>query len=1201
MHTVQRRRFRRITVIQTATLLSQHTGSIAGEIRDFSSSGILFTFTKSASVAALLNQLVTIEFRPNLPAPKHYRIVGRVVRVFDLSIGVAVEHFPANAYRDLVLLTNQPKQQTPAVASSLYSTVQIADALAQCHTQFKSFITRVIAHFYNNLGAKLAFSADQAGSLEDRWLLHNAYPLVAAQRNRIEQTYLGNDYLTRDMHDVATEVKENQGLSLVDVDEFDDWVAVSQLVYKLNLDYSFEIGKFETAYAALTGTALSANANPFGPHYIFQTLREMLASDVFKNQLKTLLYKTWYEAMVAFIGEFYGSLSQTLAFVQPPKPMAAPSLPVTKNASTSGNLVNAPAHDVAGAGHSTAVSLDDYLQNLSVATHNTLSAMQQPALSSPQNGGVAAPGQHVAQDYGLNHLLEQLHQLQNNTGAEQDYLAIGNRLRDLPVLHPQSASLSDSVIPAMHQLLEVANRKHPSVGSGEKSDSEQAGPMELLTQVDDLSQILDVLNVIQQQRATQSHAADEASIKRQLIDALPQFENASMQDRLFQSIHLFDEMLSTPLSDDALNSDIRSLLKKIELTLLKLALMDEDFLKSSDHPAQQTVNLLERFYVAADDMGKIFDPQLQHLLNSLANQIVDQFESKPGVFGEVNKVLSNLLIPIEGTRQNKVEQIQKACQQREELAVAEPLSSADDNPALDDGDVSGINLLRQGNWLSVMVDDVLVPYQLVWLNQSARLFVLTSRSATTIREFSRASLMHDLADGHVMRLPEYDTPFMERSAHKIMLNTYERVYQQATHDPVSGLLNRKGMITQLESIFASDDVQNRRGILCMMMFDQLNLLYHNCESAEAEASLLSLIGVIANEVKPTDTFSRLGENTFAILLHDGDVADAQASMQAVVTALGQQRICCQGKQFAVAVNVGMAQINDEIDTVSKLLKSVGSACVAAKARGVNTVQVYAADSAQIKHEQSLFEWAGAIDRVLHDKLLFLRCQRIQPVDSGNGHLPHYEILLGIDKQLATNPQEFVLAAEKWNRSADIDLWVLQQSFDWLCAQGNKLAAISGVSINLSGHSLANEKILAFIVQALQTGNVPADKVIFEITETAVMNRLETAQRFIETIRAFGCRFSLDDFGSGYSSFAYLKNLSVDYLKIDGVFIRDLAKSPTDFAMVKSMHQVGHALGLKTIAEYVENQAIMDVLGEIGVDYAQGYGIEISRPLSTLEL
>lgn len=1207
MHIVQRRRFRRITVIQPATLLSQHTGSIAGEIRDFSPGGVLFTLAGPASTAALQNQLITIEFRPNLAVTERYRITGRVVRIFELSIGVAIEHFPENAYRDLVLLTNQPKRQMQDAASAMYSQAQIGEALAQCHTQFKSFISQVITNFYNSLGGKLAFSAEQAGSLEERWLLHNAYPLVAAQRSKIERAFLDDDYLNRDIQDNASaRVEESPALSLVDVDEFDDWLAVSQSVNRLNLEYSFEIGKFESRYALLIGSELNPNANPFGPHYIFQTFREVLAEQDFKNQVKTLLYKTFHEVIMALMGNLYRELNETLAFVRLPQPKAPPAATTPAAAPAATGAGHEPVK-AAVTSHSSAIALEDYLQMQGRA--GAVSAMPQQSILPPQahsvspaTGGAQYPVQNNALGYGLNQLLAQLHLFQNSANTEQDYYAVTDRLRGLPIAQTSPGGLPDSVIPAMHKLLEAANPELQYSGSGQTADAAQTGDIGgTAIDVDNLSQILAVLNVIQQQRSMNGYAMDEASIKRQLIDALPQFGNASTQDRFFHSIHLFDEMLSTPLSDDALNSDIRSLLKKIELTLLKLALMDEHFLKSSDHPAQQTVNLLERFYAAADDMGKIFDPQLHRLLNLLANQIVDQFESKPGVFGEVNKVLANLLIPIEATRKNKVAQIQLACEQRAKLEAVGAESAIDHLAGQVDADAAGINLLRQGNWLSVMVDGVLVPYELVWLSRSGKLFVLTSRSATTIREFSRQSLSQDMAAGQVMRLSEYDVPFMERSAHRVMLNAYERIYQQATHDPVSGLLNRKGMMTKLDSIFASGEARDHHEILCMMMFDQLSLLYHNCDAQEAEASLMALIGVIANEVKPADVFARLGENTFAILLHDTDPVSARTAMQAIVAIIEQQRISCQGKQFAVGVNVGIAQINEDVDSVSKLLRSVGSACVAAKTQGINSVQIYKADSEQIRHEQSLFEWAGAMDRVFNDNLLFLRCQRIQPIEDGSGRLPHYEILLGIDKQLATNPQEFVLAAEKWNRSADIDLWVLQQSFDWLRAQGDKLDTIGGISINLSGHSLASEKVLAYIYQTLQARQVPAHKIIFEITETAVISRFEIAQRFIETIREFGCRFSLDDFGSGYSSFAYLKNLKVDFIKIDGAFIRDLAKSATDVAMVKSMHQVGHALGLKTIAEYVENHVILDMLEEIGVDYAQGYGIEISRPLDSLVL
>ncbi|MDR3390385.1 MAG: DUF1631 family protein [Sulfuriferula sp.] len=1203
MYTVQRRRFRRITVIQPASLSSPHTGSITGEIRDFSPNGVLFAANSPVGTGALLNQSVTIEFRPNLAMTTQYRIAGRVVRASELSVGIAVEHFPADAYRDMVSLTNQPKRQAAAATPPLYGKEQAAAALAQCHVQFKSFIAHVIEHFYNSLGAKLAFSAEQAGSLEERWILHNAYPRVAAQRSQITAAYLNDDYLNRDVADETAEAAASQSLSLslVDVDEFDDWLAVSQMVNKLNQEYAFEVGKFESRYEVLVGTRLSTNANPFGPHYMFQTFRELLSGHDFQHQLKSLLYKTFQEAVMVYLGDLYRELNETLAFVQLPQNRAPAAsvkpAPASPAAPTAPTAVADPS--LSGGSRATAMSLEEYLHaKSSVPLMPPAAGLSAPAYGFPQAAGLQQMGQPT-QDYALHHLLAHFHLLQNRADSEQDYQLISDKLQGLPAGTAPAGIWPGSVIPAMHQLLAAANPGTvPAVGET-LADNAYAGAGDTAS-TENLNQILSVLNMIQQQRAS-GQPVDETSIKHQLVNALPQFENAPMQDRFFNSIHLFDEMLSSPLSDDALNSDIRSLLKKIELTLLKLALMDEHFLKSSDHPAQQTVNLLERFYAAADDMGKIFDPQLQRLLNMLANQIVDQFEGKPGVFDEVNQVLGNLLTPVEEIRKSKVEQIRFACEQREQLDIALPETPAENAPDQSMLESTGVNLLRQGNWLGVMIDDVAVPYQLVWLSRSGKQFVLASRSATTIREFPQWLLAQDMAAGQVVRLPEYDIPFMERSAHKIMLNAYERVYQQATHDAGSGLLNRKGMVTRLEQIFASDELLQRHDVLCMLMFDQLDLLYHNCDTEEAEASLMSLIGVIANEVKPTDTFARLGENTFAILLHDSDIAAARTAMQAIVAIIGEQRISCQGRQFSIGVNVGVAQIRDDINSVSKLLKSVGSACVAAKAHGINCVQVYAADSEQIMHEQSLFEWAGAMDQVMDDHLLFLRCQRIQPIGSGDGLLPHYEILLGLDKQLTATPQDFVLAAEKWNRSADIDLWVLQQSFDWLRAQGEKLDAIGGISINLSGHSLANEKILDYISQTLQAKLIPASKIIFEITETAVISRLELAQRFIETVRNFGCRFSLDDFGSGYSSFAYLQNLNVDFLKIDGAFVRGLAKSPTDFAMVKSMYQVSHAFGLKTIAEYVENDAIIDILRDIGVDYAQGYGIEMSRPLSTLTL
>ncbi|MEQ1668899.1 MAG: DUF1631 family protein, partial [Sulfuriferula sp.] len=492
---------------------------------------------------------------------------------------------------------------------------------------------------------------------------------------------------------------------------------------------------------------------------------------------------------------------------------------------------------------------------------------------------------------------------------------------------------------------------------------------------------------------------------------------------LWQSVRLFDQLFTTPLASDELTSDISGLLKKLELTLLKLVLLDSDFLSSSQHPAQQTVNLIERFYVAADDEGHLFDAQLRQLLQTLVNQIVDHFEQDHTVFIGVNHILAELILPIEQTRQEKVRQTAAACDQREQLQPA-PKSAHDDT------DVA-VAMLRSGAWLCIMVEAVAVPYQIIWMNDAATLYVLMNRSATLIREFQRDALAQALSVGAVIGNHEFDIPFMERAARKVMFSAYDKVYQRAMQDDFTGLLNRKGLMAKLEDACIRYTTQQVNAVLCMITLDQMNVLYANCDGQEADASLLAIIDLIAKTMPASMQFARLSDNAFAILLHDVDADYAAELMQQLLSALAKQRIACQDKQFMVAASIGIVQLSDEINAVPHLLRSVGSACVIAKTRGHNAVQIYTASSEQIRHEESLFKWAGLIDRVLDEQLLYLRCQRIQPINPMSETLPHYEILLGIDKSLQTNPQEFILAAEKWQRSADIDLWVLQQSFAWL--------------------------------------------------------------------------------------------------------------------------------------------------------------------------
>ncbi|BBP00920.1 DUF1631 family protein [Sulfuriferula nivalis] len=1189
---MEKRRFQRIAIAQTATLQGQYSGLVTGEIHDFSTNGVLFSVNTKQSLTDFHEQQVDIHFRSNLDKVD-YVISGRVIRVAGSSLGLIISPFPEPSYAALLALAKSAP--APVVTKQTQSRNQQQQALAQCHEIYQHFIKQVIDHFYLSVANRINFSANNAGSLEDRWIINNSYPLIDAQRGKIERAFLADNYIQRKpSNEQLPTAKDADSLSLVALDEFDEWLTISTLTTKLDLEFSAPIFEFETRYAILLGQSLSGQDNPYGPSFLLQTLRDVIADAHFKSPVLSVLYKLFYDSLLASMSDFYRQLNTSLDYIALPQVRVAsspsrqpsvatpyltphsPTFPeqaaaVTQN--TVNNSVTYPSAEAHG------VSLDGFLRNIAAMLPNMPMQQSAPSMGTypflPSATAGFTQGDRVGAEYGLQQLVTQTQPSIAQT-APTSVERIIEYLRQLPPATSSSAQVL-SAVPAAHAVFNSTETFNQS-------------ETELQPTANDISQLISALNAHQSHWQEMSGQGNTPDIANWLQSVAPQIPENS---ELWQSVRLFDQLFASPLANNELSSDIRDLLKKLELTLLKLALLDSDFLSSSKHPAQQTVNLIERFYIAADDDGHLFDAQLSQLLHTLVNQIVDQFEQDNHIFSDVNHILEELVSPIEQTRQDKVKLTANACEQREQMQPTPDIK-------IDHVDDT-ITMLRTGAWLCIKVEKVFVPYQIIWMNQVASAYVLMNRSATLIREFHKDTLAEAMAAGTVTANHEFDLPFMERAARTVMFSAYDKVYRQVMKDDFSGLLNRKGLMAKLEEACIRYVAQQVDAVLCMIMFDQLNVLYANCDGQEADESLLSILDLITTALPSSVQFARLSDNTFALLLHKANAEDAEKLMQQLLVALSSKRIACQDKQFVIAASIGVVQISNELNTVPQLLRSVGSACVIAKTHGHNSVQIYAANSAQIQHEESLFKWAGLIDHVLNDHLLYLRCQRIQAIDASSGSLPHYEILLGIDKSLTTNPQEFILAAEKWQRSADIDLWVLQQSFAWLESQGDKLEFISGVSINLSGHSLTNNDVLDFIISHLQSPTLPANKIIFELTETAFMTNLTDAQQFIETVRAFGCRFSLDDFGSGYSSFAYLKNLHVDYLKIDGVFVRDLEKSQADVAMVKAMYSIGNALGLKIIAEYVENDAILEILGEIGVDYAQGYGIEMPKPLDSLVL
>jgi len=309
----------------------------------------------------------------------------------------------------------------------------------------------------------------------------------------------------------------------------------------------------------------------------------------------------------------------------------------------------------------------------------------------------------------------------------------------------------------------------------------------------------------------------------------------------------------------------------------------------------------------------------------------------------------------------------------------------------------------------------------------------------------------------------------------------------------------------------------------------------------------------------------------------------------------------EGQRFSLGVSIGVVAINCRENDTIDLLKKADVACYAAKAAGRHCTRLYEEGAAEFSRLHGEMRWVGKINQALEEDRFTLFAQTIVPVTEDAVAGLHYEVLLRMvdEEEGLIPPGAFLPAAEEYDLITKLDSWVIENVFLYLHQNPEHLEQVWLCSINLSGPTLTQGGFLESIIERLDQYNIPPEKICFEITETAAISNLAVATRFIDKLRDKGCRFALDDFGTGLSSFAYLKNLKVDYLKIDGVFVRDMVNDPIDYAMVKSIHEIGHVTGMQTIAEFVEDDQIREKLKEIGVDYAQGYGISV--PVEIAEL
>jgi diguanylate cyclase (GGDEF)-like protein/PAS domain S-box-containing protein len=427
---------------------------------------------------------------------------------------------------------------------------------------------------------------------------------------------------------------------------------------------------------------------------------------------------------------------------------------------------------------------------------------------------------------------------------------------------------------------------------------------------------------------------------------------------------------------------------------------------------------------------------------------------------------------------------------------------------------------------------------------------------------------------------------------------HRALHYQASHDALTGLINRREFENRLTAVVESvrGDPTGRHALMYLDL-DQFKVVNDTCGHPAGDQLLKQITGVLQSRVRTGDTLARLGGDEFGVLLQNCTLDGALRIAESVRQSIRDFRFIWQDGVLAVGVSIGIAEITADTPTVAIAMSAADVACYAAKDQGRNRVELYQPDNVPERHRE--MHWVSKLTRACDESRFQLYFQPIVPIGANRHDREHFELMLRLpdDSGELVAPAEFIPAAERYNVMPSIDRWVVRQALDHLVHRSGTGVKPYTVAVNLSGTSLNDERFLEYLIAELSASALPAGSMCFEITETAAIANLGNVVHFMRELKTRGCHFALDDFGSGLSSFLYLKTLPVDYLKIDGQFIENVARDPVDRSMVEAICQVGKAMGIQTIAERVESADVLLELGRLGVGYAQGFHIAEPKPAS----
>ncbi len=1234
----EHRRDRRFQVSQPAIITQPGHTEIACEIRDFCLGGLFLRFTNpEAAITSLAKRAdaeVEIVFSSaSSTSTQTFTVPAQLKRLGPQGVGVAFIRQPVEALRALQKLRMAGHRQKLAALPASAAHTQLREAattlLAETLQQVQDQMMRLISD-------KLSAAAVQATGIAEHSGLLSAGHEFSREAAHIQTRFVQQVMDALKPGFTASKSSSAPGeLALVDELDFEDWLATSSEANKLEEQFREQLADLEPRIGQLFGLACDHSSNPFGPSVIGHAYRAAIEALPVLARARQVAYTTLREILADQLAPLYAELLALLPVAEaaPPSPQAhtpsaAPSAtepPGTaespqyapNNAAPSASPASAQPASPQGALGRMAGSLLDFFRgqssgNASPAPAASGYAPTQPgtAASASASGivtsGPGVPPIPVATGIGVAHspVLQRL----ASAGALPPAVTVEmQRSVDMfgalfDTMHTEK-SVSEGMKPFFHQLeaslIKLAMSDPQFLASPTHPAHKVLNTLDRISMVaGDDGKITDQRLMRLMTRWTDRIHAEAEKNPAVFDEARTQLERVVkplLSERAARVFRLQEMCEGRQSAEVAKLGILRKLLARlderpipnivIELlnggwrNVLLMAEMRHGTESDEAREAWQVLQLLSAWLDPNHDMAPS-TTEIQTLLQRIDQALTQVCADKFAQDRLVDQLAAALF------DQEKVPFQQTAVTSRLNDATAEPLTEAQDNL---------VERLRVGDWLQFKSLDA--PLNLIWIGDQPHVYVFANYRGIKKLDLKRTDLLDALESGEALWTEDLELPLMDRSYSAMIQKMQRDLVWQASHDPATGLANRKSFFRAIRRAW----LRNSGSAGSVIGVVQLDITTQTGEPAgvDVRTAILRDYAQHLPEQFPTDTqFARAGESGLAFWCEARDSAAALTQAQALVAAVTARPQEISGVRYSVRPAIGLMWTGDCLNPET-YYDNANAACATARESGESIVQYRSEtdDSGVLE----LAQWAHEVTRILADNQLALDIQPvIAAADTARTAL-FYEVLLHPHVQDGRNieTRELIDVAERLQRITEIDRWVVRHILQWMREHPHRLASIGGFAINLSGQSVLNPLFLKFVQSELARGDLPGSKLIFCISEADAVDGHAQTQLFMRQLQRYGCRFTLDDYGIGTSSYTSLKSMKLDYLKLDRTLVREIGTSMIDEALVRSILETGQFLEVKTIAGFVEEEAALTKLAEMGVDCVQGYLIGEPRGLETL--